>query len=111
LEVDAALLMASTKPKTVKMAASAFSVMETDVWEFRSDKDDPELSFIAEFVDWDRQRLVIPDGPVLRDKLFSALIELSNTYDDMAEYKLSHEDPRFLRNAARSLGTLAGKVL
>lgn len=91
--------------KSLKIPPSAFSVLETDV----SD-DDEDYEVIARYTDWEKRRLRIPDSAREREELASALTDLSNLYDDMVEYKLGIDDPRFARNAARALATLSSKV-
>lgn len=60
---------------------------------------------------WRANRLVLPRSAKGRDRLASAICELSNGEDETAQHSSDREVARCCRAAARALATLQGRVL
>ena len=101
-----------------KIADSAFSVLQTDVFELAIDPDafglsPDEARVYALLCSHVRgTRLHVPADPSDCDALAGLLCDLSNSYDEQAERKVGEgvENARFCRNASRSLSTLSVKL-
>lgn len=101
---------------SVPLADSALSVIETDVTELARDplgfglttEEAQVYELLADAVDG--RRLLVPVDRVDCYAMADLLDNLSNAYDDQAEYGYGAVDRRFARAAARSLGTAASKV-
>ena len=100
----------------IKIPVTAASVFETDVIELAADPEgygldaDERAAYALLAGCLVGGHLVTPEAKEDRDALFATLTALSNAYDDQAVHGHG-EDRRFANNAARSLSTLAVKVL
>jgi len=110
--------------KRAIITKTAWSVLETDVFELAQDPDafglDEEEAeayiLLANSVKPSQYTdgagvLYVPASSREQMLLWNLLLELSNMYDDIAEKGSKHGDARFARMASKSLGTLAGKML
>lgn len=110
-----------------KIPKTALSVLHTDVVELARDPEayglgeEESVGYRALLQMIDGDTLVVeevqllqvgePQAAMLRcESVVELLTDLANAYDDMVEYGVGGEDPKFSRAASRSLGTLATKV-
>lgn len=104
--------------KSVKVTPAVASVFQTDVQELVwnaelfdvGHEELVQLEALESYISEDASRLYIPTLDFDKELVWRALTDLSNTYDDMVEDGKSL-DPAFDRRVAKSLGTLAAKVL
>lgn len=103
--------------KRVKLSETLISVFETDVLEQSADPEEffldssEALAIKLLAAAFTGTHLLIPANPKERDLMRDWLVDQANFYDDVAEYKIGPEDPKFARRAAKGLTTLSLKLL
>lgn len=109
-----------TRARSRKIAESAFSVFETDVFELAEDpesfgltpEDRDRYAALDRAIDREAMRLILPVDRERCDLVASLLLDLANLYDEIAEDRDSDPLTRsHARIARKSLSTLWKAVL
>ena len=95
----------------IRLAASAASVIDTDVLDGRDDEHDPP-SFAVLREHYNAGRITRPSTHAAAMALYEALTELANTYDDESlRDGADASEKAFARSAQKGLSTAASKAL
>lgn len=97
--------------RTIKLAASALSAIDVDVFSGYDDEvDPPSYGILRDCVDA-RGVLTVPVDPANAKAVVDALDHLANAHDERAHYLGASKDERaFALRASRTLTTTADRV-